>query len=63
MKMILIECDAEELRANRTVMDSVTNALNNFASNMFGVSNIDWSKLNDCKETSEEVGGLNEDNR
>lgn len=45
MKIMIIECNAEELRANRTVMDSVTDVLNNFTGNLFG-ANIDWSKVN-----------------
>lgn len=46
MKILMIECTAEELAANRTVMDSVVNALDNFANKMFGVQKIDWSKVN-----------------
>lgn len=30
----MIECDAEEIRANRTLFDSITNAVSNFVSNM-----------------------------
>lgn len=31
MKLLIIECTAEEMRANRTIMDSVTDTLNIFA--------------------------------
>lgn len=34
MKVIMIECDAEEIRANRTLFDSITNAVSSFVSNM-----------------------------
>ena len=58
MKIIMIECNAEELTSNRTIMDSVTNALDNFANRMFGVTNIDWSKIN----ISEDEEGEKNDN-
>lgn len=37
MKIIMIECTAEELRANRTVSDSITDALSTFTENLVGV--------------------------
>lgn len=37
MKIIMIECTAEELRANRTVMDSITEAISGFTRNFAGV--------------------------
>ena len=37
MKIIMIECTAEELRANRTVADSITDALSTFTENLVGV--------------------------
>lgn len=37
MKIIMIECTAEELRANRTVMDSITEALSGFTRRLTGV--------------------------
>ena len=58
MKIIMIECNAEELTSNRTIMDSVTNALDNFANRMVGVTNIDWSKIN----MSEDEEGEKNDN-
>ena len=38
MKILMIECTAEELRANRTVMDSITDAISGFAQSLVGVS-------------------------
>ena len=42
MKILIVECTAEELRANRTVMYNVNEALNNFTDSLFGVNNIDY---------------------
>lgn len=52
----MIEATAEELRANRTVMDSINEALNRFADNLCGVNNIDFAKamMNMDSEDSEE---------
>jgi len=44
MKILIVECTAEELRANRTVMDNVNEALNNFTDSLCGVNNIDYAK-------------------
>lgn len=52
MKILIVECTAEELRANRTVMDTFNEALSNFTRPMFGVD-IDVSKLN-CEGSEEE---------
>lgn len=51
MKIMMIECNAEELRANRTVMDSIVDTMNQFAGNLFGVNKIDWSKFNEYQES------------
>lgn len=49
MKLMLIECDAEELRANRTVLDSIADAIGSFA------RAIAWGdKLDDENEFKEE---------
>jgi len=32
MKIIMIDCDAEEIRANRTLFDSITDAVSKFVS-------------------------------
>lgn len=37
MKLMLIECDAEELRANRTVLDGITEAIGSFTRALAGV--------------------------
>lgn len=37
MKLMLIECDAEELRANRTVLDGITEAIGSFTRAFAGV--------------------------
>lgn len=37
MKIIIIECTAEELRANRTVMDSITEVLSGFTRSLAGI--------------------------
>ena len=44
MKILIVECTAEELRANRTVMDNVNEALNNFTDSLCGVNNVDYVK-------------------
>ena len=49
----MIECNAEELRANRTVMDSIVDAMNQFTGNLFGVNKIDWSKFNEYQESED----------
>ena len=55
MKLLILECTAEELRANRTVMDTLNETLSRFTRPMFGVD-IDVSKLNyeESEEESEE---------
>lgn len=45
MTIIMIEATAEELEANRTVMDNVNAVLSKFADRLFGVNNIDYSKI------------------
>lgn len=59
MKIIAIECTAEELRANRTVMDSVTDVLSNFADSFCrGVSASDIAAaINAAGEELEEEDG------
>lgn len=37
MKLMLIECDAEELRANRTVLDGIAEAIGSFTRALAGV--------------------------
>lgn len=38
MKIFIVECDAEELRANRTVMDTLTDVLSRFADTLCGAN-------------------------
>lgn len=38
MKILMIECTAEELRANRTIMDSITDAISGFTQSLVGVN-------------------------
>ena len=38
MKIFIVECDAEELRANRTVLDTLTDVLSNFAETLCGAN-------------------------
>ena len=52
MKILIIECNAEELRANRTIIDTLNEALSNFTRPMFGVD-FDISKA-DVSELEEE---------
>lgn len=44
MTIIMIEATAEELQANRTVMDNVNAVLNRFTDRLCGVNNIDYTK-------------------
>lgn len=37
MKLMLIECDAEELRANRNVLDGIAEAIGSFTRALAGV--------------------------
>lgn len=58
MNILIIEATAEELKANRTVMDSVNEALNNFTDSLCGVNNIDYAKafasMNESDKGAEE---------
>ena len=58
MKILIVECTADELKANRTVMDNVNEVLNSFTDSLFGVNNIDYSKafasMNKSNEEAEE---------
>ena len=46
MKILILECTAEELKANKTVMDNVLDAINSFVGSFSGVnlSNSDLLK-------------------
>lgn len=57
MKIIMIEATAEELRANRTVMDSITDALSTFSQSLVGVNlskDVIVKALADMSEDDEE---------
>ena len=54
MKIIMIECTAEELRANRTVMDSITEALSGFTRSLAGID-LDNAQI------AEVLGKMNEE--
>lgn len=62
MKIIYIECDAEEMRANRTVLDNVSVAFSSIARTLAGVavtpeqvaSALNARSDNDDDETEEE---------
>lgn len=53
MKIIMIEATAEELRANRTVMDSITEALSTFSQSLVGV-NLSKDAIAKCLEDMSE---------
>lgn len=36
MKILIVECTAEELSANRTIMDTLTDALSSFSESLVG---------------------------
>lgn len=36
MKVLIIECDAEELRANRTILDNISETLSSFTRSLAG---------------------------
>ena len=54
MKAMMIECTAEELRANRTVMDSITEAFSGFTRSLVGVDL-------DNAQVAEVLGKMNEE--
>ena len=58
MKILIIEATAKELKANRTVMDSVNEALNRFTDSLCRVNNINYVKafasMNESDKESEE---------
>lgn len=54
MKVIMIECTAEELRANRTIMDSITEALSGFTRSFAGIDL-------DNEQVAEVLGKMNEE--
>lgn len=59
MKLLILECSAEELRANRTVMDTLNETLSSFTRTMFGVD-FDISKVSDVSDDTQEEDENNE---
>ena len=53
MKILIVECTAEELRENRTVMDTLNETLSNFTRPLFGVD-IDVSKVSDVSDDTQD---------
>ena len=45
MKIIYIECDAEELKANRGIMDSVIDLFGNISRSIFGNGAVSAAKF------------------
>lgn len=54
MKILMIECTADEMRENRTVMDTITDVFNKCTDSMFGVSVDKETEMNEEKEECEE---------
>ena len=56
MKVIMIECNEEELRANRTVLDSITEAFSSFTRNFAGIDMTpeETANLMSCMNSDEE---------
>lgn len=57
MKIIYIECDAEELKANRGIMDSVIDLFGNISRSIFGNSTLSAEDNEEGEEDSELSGG------
>jgi len=65
MKIIMIECTAEELEANKTIADSITEALSKFTRRLVGID-LDSSQAAEVlremnKEEETEEGSENEE--
>lgn len=59
MKIFILECTAEELSANRTVMDTLNNVLNNFTDRLFGINNINFAEaMSNIEEEEEQDGSI-----
>ena len=62
MKVIYIECDAEEMRANRTILDNMSEVISSITRTLAGVdvtpeqvANAMSEKLNDESEEDEDA--------
>lgn len=60
MKLFLLECNAEELKANRTVMDSINETLSNFTRAFCG-ANVDITKCYFEDKTEDETESREEE--
>lgn len=64
MKILIVECTAEELRANRTIMDSITEALSGYTRSLAGVDLTPeqtveaFAKAAEKEEQEEENNGI-----
>lgn len=54
MKVIMIEATAEELKANRTILDSITDTLSAFSQSLVGISLSKASVINALADMSED---------
>lgn len=59
MKLMLIECDAEELRANRTVLDGITEAIGAFTRTLAGIE-LQPDKISEIIKTNTEEEEIQE---
>ena len=58
MKIIMIDCNAEEIRANRTLFNSITDAVSSFVSNMnnAGITPEMLAALHEDEEEAKDEG-------
>lgn len=61
MKVIMIEATAEELRANRTVLDTLTDALSGFTQNLVGINVSKYAVAKTLEDMSKEDAEEQED--
>lgn len=54
MKIIMIEATAEELRANRTVMDTINDVFRRFTSKLCGVNNANLANIMNSESEEED---------
>lgn len=59
MRLLILECNAEELKANRTVLDNVSDAISSFTEALCGAK-IDLSKVDLSGTTEPELDFPNE---
>ena len=54
MKILMIECNADELKANRGLMDAIVDACQGFMSGFYGSCNPVFTNEEDETETEDE---------